>query len=104
MTILVKVNESGRSQKSKFIIIPKQVIKELNWKIGDRLHFDEFKDVIEIHKVNGEEYDSKRVRKLRFNGYSYAVTIPKIIAKNIQADWLELKKSENKIIIRPLYR
>ncbi len=104
MAIPVKVNESGRSQKSKFIIIPKQIIKELNWKVGDILYFNEFRNGIEIHKVNGEEYDRKRVRKLRFNGYSYLVTIPKVIARDIQADWLELKKSRNKIIIKLPHR
>lgn len=104
MAILVKVNEAGRTQKSKFIIIPKQIIKELKWRVGDRLHFNESKNGIEIRRVNGEKCESKRVRKLRFNGYSYAVTIPKVIAKDIQADWLELKKSGNKIVIKPAHR
>ncbi len=104
MAILVKVNEAGRTQKSKFIIIPKQIIKELEWGAGDRLYFSESMDGIEIRRINDKNCENERVRRLRFNGYSYAITIPKVIAKGIQADWLELKKSGNKIVIKPTHR
>ena len=93
--MLVKVNRIGGYSKST--VIPKSLIRELGWSWGDRLLFERAGDTIIVSKINRP---SKDTRKLRFIGYSYAVTISRVIAKDLDSDWLVVEAIGGKLILR----
>ena len=92
--MFVEINRSGKY--SKFIMIPKSYVKELGWSWSDKLLFEQHGNVITISRT---DQASENVRRLRLNGYSYIVTIPKKIAKELNLDWVEVEIVEDKIMI-----